>query len=96
MYGPVLICCEGKTEKEYLDILKHRIFRIPSYVKVVSLGFLRTSKCKLRGRRDSTKRLSIESWSLGLILQKRKASSKIKLSAGRFAMMMVCVARILI
>ena len=34
MYGPFLICCEGKTEKEYLDILKHRIFRIPSYVKV--------------------------------------------------------------
>lgn len=29
-----LICCEGKTGKEYFDILRLRIFRIPSYVQI--------------------------------------------------------------
>lgn len=30
----VLICCEGKTEKEYFDILRYRVFRIPGYMSI--------------------------------------------------------------
>lgn len=30
----ILICCEGKTETEYFNILKRR-FRLPTYVKVL-------------------------------------------------------------
>lgn len=29
-----LICCEGKTEKEYFDILRLRVLRIPMYVRI--------------------------------------------------------------
>ncbi len=30
----VLICCEGKTEREYFDSLVKRVFRIPAYVDI--------------------------------------------------------------
>lgn len=30
----LLICCEGKTEKEYFEILRRRVLRLPGYIDV--------------------------------------------------------------
>lgn len=38
MVRALLICCEGKTEKLYFDMLATRIYRIPRYIEIEVIG----------------------------------------------------------
>lgn len=56
----LLICCEGKTEKEYLEILRYRIYRIPNYVEIKIIGETGQHKALIDHTVELRKRLSSE------------------------------------
>lgn len=69
----MLICCEGKTEKLYFDILAQRVLRLPGFFNIEIIGERRQHRALVDRTVEERKRLaeeydvdeaSVESWAV--------------------------------